>query len=324
MQIHLPLIRRTVPLEAHRTDAMPASAILRKSTVRPITLVRIYFLRLVQGCPGMSNDDAALPHRSEQPDLWQLSFHSLEECRQALEANVPRFRARRAIEQELQERLNTRDQAILPGYCWVCRDVRAFTYDMRYSDGRRVNWRERIVCPSCRLNNRLRLSVQILERLVEDTRPSIYLTEQVTPLASYIATRFPSATMSEYLGTEFSAGEVDARGIRHENVTSLSFEDETFDFILSFDVLEHVPNYRAALAELFRVLKPSGRILISVPFGLLTDRNIVRARVNADGRIEYLLPPRIPRQSRRSSGWHPLLLPFWLGILGRIAPRWLY
>jgi SAM-dependent methyltransferase len=239
----------------------------------------------------MSNDGAASPHRSEQPQLWKLSPHSLEECRQAWEANIPRFQARRAMEREIQEQLHAREQAILPGYCWVCRDVRAFTYDLRYSDGKCVNWRERIVCPTCRLNNRLRLSVQIFERMVEDATPSIYLTEQVTPLASYISTRFPSTIMSEFLGTEFSPGHINAGGVRHENVTSLSFEDESFDYILSFDVLEHVPNYRAALAELSRVLKQNGQILISVPFGLLTDRNIVRARMNAEGHIEHLLPP---------------------------------
>lgn len=240
----------------------------------------------------MSNNNAASPHQSEQPDLWELTPRSLEECRQDLEANIPRFQARRAVEREIQEQLNTRDQGILPGYCWVCQGVRAFTYDKRYWDGKCINWRERIVCPTCRLNNRLRLAAQILGRMVKDATPSIYLTEQVTPLASYIATRFPSTIMSEYLGTEFSPGEVDARGIRHENVTSLSFKDESFDFILSFDVLEHVPDYRAALAELSRVLKQNGLIFISVPFGLLTDRNIVRARVNADGHIEHLLAPQ--------------------------------
>ncbi|MFT5232566.1 MAG: SAM-dependent methyltransferase [Candidatus Krumholzibacteriia bacterium] len=37
------------------------------------------------------------------------------------------------------------------------------------------------------------------------------------------------------------------------------------DVVTSFTVLEHVPDEEAALAEMFRVLKPGGRLIISVP-----------------------------------------------------------
>jgi len=38
----------------------------------------------------------------------------------------------------------------------------------------------------------------------------------------------------------------------------LPFEDNTFDFIYSFSVFEHVQNYSESIAELARVLKPNG------------------------------------------------------------------
>ncbi len=41
--------------------------------------------------------------------------------------------------------------------------------------------------------------------------------------------------------------------------------DEVADVVTSFTVLEHVPDEKAALAEMFRVLKPGGRLIISVP-----------------------------------------------------------
>ena len=45
----------------------------------------------------------------------------------------------------------------------------------------------------------------------------------------------------------------------------LPFRDGTFDKILASEVLEHVTDDRAALAELFRVLKPGGVLAVSVP-----------------------------------------------------------
>ncbi|MEE8602980.1 class I SAM-dependent methyltransferase [Euzebya tangerina] len=45
----------------------------------------------------------------------------------------------------------------------------------------------------------------------------------------------------------------------------LPFEDGRFDLIESMDVIEHVPDPRAYLAELLRVLAPSGLILVVTP-----------------------------------------------------------
>ena len=45
----------------------------------------------------------------------------------------------------------------------------------------------------------------------------------------------------------------------------LPFEDETFDAVICSEVLEHIPDYRAALCEIHRVLKPDGRLCASVP-----------------------------------------------------------
>ncbi len=58
--------------------------------------------------------------------------------------------------------------------------------------------------------------------------------------------------------TEFSlATQADA--------TALPFRDHTFDAVFIFDVLEHIDAEELALKELGRVLKPKGRLLVTVP-----------------------------------------------------------
>lgn len=49
------------------------------------------------------------------------------------------------------------------------------------------------------------------------------------------------------------------------DATSLDFPDNTFDAVICSEVLEHLPDYDAALIEIRRVLKPGGRLCVSVP-----------------------------------------------------------
>lgn len=49
------------------------------------------------------------------------------------------------------------------------------------------------------------------------------------------------------------------------DATALRFADHTFDVVICSEVLEHLPDYGAALAEIRRVLKPEGRLCVSVP-----------------------------------------------------------
>jgi SAM-dependent methyltransferase len=45
----------------------------------------------------------------------------------------------------------------------------------------------------------------------------------------------------------------------------IPFPDETFDAVVSFQVLEHVPDSKLMLSEIHRVLKKSGKLLITAP-----------------------------------------------------------
>lgn len=46
------------------------------------------------------------------------------------------------------------------------------------------------------------------------------------------------------------------------NSTKIPFNKETFNYVVSFDVLEHITDQDKAVAEMMRVLKPGGKLLI--------------------------------------------------------------
>jgi len=91
---------------------------------------------------------------------------------------------------------------------------------------------------------------------------------------------------SEYFGDEFAPGQI-IEGRRHESLAGLSFPDASFDLVLSSDVLEHMPDPYVAHAEVFRVLKPGGRHLFTVPFDPGAALDDTRAKL-VDGQIVYL------------------------------------
>jgi SAM-dependent methyltransferase len=65
-----------------------------------------------------------------------------------------------------------------------------------------------------------------------------------------------------------------------EDIQRLSFADGSVDFFSCFHVVEHVPDDRAALRELRRVLHPSGRAVFNVPITFGRRATIAFGRAN--------------------------------------------
>jgi SAM-dependent methyltransferase len=49
------------------------------------------------------------------------------------------------------------------------------------------------------------------------------------------------------------------------NAHRLPFPDASFDLVIASEILEHIPDDRAAIAEAVRVLRPGGRLAVTVP-----------------------------------------------------------
>lgn len=209
----------------------------------------------------------------------------------------------RAHAQELAQRCSEAVRAHPTGsfdlrrFCLCCNETMPMLVDYHFGaaerDGSRMpNWRERLVCRGCGMNNRQRLVAKLLQQCaVRYQRPRVYLMEQVTPIFRWVSKLDAVDVMgSEYLGYEYRGGEC-VKGLRHEDVMNLSYQDESFDIIVSNDVLEHIPDPARALRECCRVLKPGGTVLATFPFHPDMDSTRVRARPVGDT-IEHLLPPR--------------------------------
>ena len=82
--------------------------------------------------------------------------------------------------------------------------------------------------------------------------------------------------------------------VREGSVTALPYADDAFDEVLCLDVLEHLTfdEQPAAIGELFRVVKPGGGALISVP-------NLAHLQ----SRVHFLLQGRLIRTA--SLAKHP-------------------
>lgn len=68
--------------------------------------------------------------------------------------------------------------------------------------------------------------------------------------------------------------------IRTEDATRISFPDETFDLVLANHILEHIPDYKKALREVWRVLKPGGTAVLQTPFSKVLKYNFEDEGIN--------------------------------------------
>jgi ubiquinone/menaquinone biosynthesis C-methylase UbiE len=81
--------------------------------------------------------------------------------------------------------------------------------------------------------------------------------------AKITAIDFSSAALARAQTTINRAGISDQVTLQQADLTALPFENESFDFVISWGVLMHIPDVERALSELARVLKSRGILVLS-------------------------------------------------------------
>jgi ubiquinone/menaquinone biosynthesis C-methylase UbiE len=59
----------------------------------------------------------------------------------------------------------------------------------------------------------------------------------------------------------------------------MQYPDSTFDVVICCHVLEHIPDDKKAMSELFRVLRPGGWAVLQVPIGRAIDKTYEDASI---------------------------------------------
>jgi SAM-dependent methyltransferase len=123
-----------------------------------------------------------------------------------------------------------------------------------------IERRSDAMCPHCGALERHRLLWLFFERHTDlfDGRPKRML--HIAPERS-LASRLRQRLDGGYLSGDLHDPKADIK----LDVTQIDFPADTFDVIYCSHVLEHVPDDRRAMAEMWRVLKPSGWAVIIVP-----------------------------------------------------------
>ncbi len=206
----------------------------------------------------------------------------------------------RKREKQILDKYKQTKTFCLPGFCRVCEREVDFLIDFKFpstlrsQENRVPNWPETIICPECRLSNQQRalaFAISQIEKHYRDKRMDIYLMERNSPFYQWISNSNMAAniTGSECFGDELDSGKL-VKAIRHKNAEQLSFANNTFDLVISNNTLEHVLNPQSALFELYRVLKPQGQLLITVPFYLDKEKTECRAEL-INGKLNHIMSP---------------------------------
>jgi SAM-dependent methyltransferase len=90
---------------------------------------------------------------------------------------------------------------------------------------------------------------------------------------------------------DFPRGTMHPHGFQCEDLESLSFGDESFDLVITQDVMEHVLNPSLAFAEIGRTLKTDGAHIFTVPLVNKVRPSQARAKRGEDRSTVYLCSP---------------------------------
>ena len=101
-------------------------------------------------------------------------------------------------------------------------------------------------------------ATRVSGRVLEIGTGTGYGVDIIAPHAEYFTTI--DKTRSDELATMPSNVE-----FREAKVPPLPFDDESFDFVVSFQVIEHIKRDWAVVAEVLRVLRKGGKFIVSTP-----------------------------------------------------------
>ncbi len=217
-----------------------------------------------------------------------------------------------AIDQRFSERLARKQLLEIIGMdlCQICGRTSFAQPDD--AEARQGNWTERLACASCSALNRTAAVAEVLLACLPG--PGAACLRAAVPALQNLRMHEFSVTgpivdvlqdCRLFTCSEFvdgvAPGQTSADDILCQDLQRLTFRDAEFDLLISQDVFEHVPDAARGFAEVFRVLKPGGRHVFTVPYSHDRAETLVRAELTEAG-IRHILPPQYHGDPVREAG----------------------
>jgi len=129
-------------------------------------------------------------------------------------------------------------------------------------------------------------SIRNLSQALTDTK--IYNFDSTDEFTKFLLDSYPYYYCSELIDNVPPGTELRER-VFCQDIQNLTFPDTLFDLVITEEVFEHVRQYEKGFKEIYRVLKPRGYHIFTVPFNF--DRpTIVRVDTSGEKDIHLLEP----------------------------------
>ena len=167
-------------------------------------------------------------------------------------------------------------------------DALAAAWELSGRERRWLNQREGNRCRNCGMSRRVRMLLwSIRRRCPPGPELQILHLNQTNALAPALQ-NLGSVTETVHRPDRPPGSQVDGR--INQDMSRLTFKDNSFDLAVHSETLEHLPDYDRALDEVRRVLKPGGIQVYTIPL-LFSRPTRQRMALDASGRLVSRLPP---------------------------------
>jgi SAM-dependent methyltransferase len=142
------------------------------------------------------------------------------------------------------------------------------------------------LCLRCRANLRYELLAGYLRSTFPDiAKLDVLELDFQSPIRSYL--QRARHYRPSFYRADVERGSRRGDGVECQDITQLTLPDASLDLIVSSDVLEHVPDFAAAMRESARVLRPNGAHVFTVP---PRGKTLRRATIEG-GKVTFLVEP---------------------------------
>lgn len=151
-------------------------------------------------------------------------------------------------------------------YCIVCKNkpnkflpsgTKAEIFKKHYIIG--GGYRENNICPCCGVDDRMRWFYYLLQNKLN-----------ILTASGRLLHFAPESAIYDYIKQNenidyYTCDIVPGRAMHVVDITDIPFRENTFDYIISNHIIEHIKDEEKAVSEIKRVLKPNGKWILSFP-----------------------------------------------------------